>query len=74
MCIAVTRSFKNTDGEYETDFIDVVLYSSIAENTKEYSFKGDLVGVKGRLQNIDGSTKIIGEKITFLSSKKEDTK
>ena len=48
--LAVPRSYKNKDGEYETDFIDFIVYNGIAENTKEYCKKGDIVGVKGRIQ------------------------
>ncbi len=76
--LAVPRSYKNMDGEYDTDFIDVVLWDGIAENAFEYCKKGDLIGVKGRIET--GSyeqeeqkkyyTNIIAEKITFLSSKK----
>lgn len=80
--IAVPRSFKNMEGGYDTDFIDCVAFDNIAENTKEYCAKGDIVGIKGRVQSKvvekDGkkeySMEIIAEKITFLtsnSSKKE---
>ena len=34
--LAVPRSFKNMDGEYETDFVDCILFDLIAENTCEY--------------------------------------
>lgn len=34
--LAVPRSYKNEDGEYDTDFIDCVLWESIAVNTSEY--------------------------------------
>lgn len=68
--LAVQRSFKNINGEYETDFIPVRLFNGIATNTTEYCEKGDLVGVKGRLQTIDDKLEIIAEKVTFLSSKK----
>ena len=79
--LAVPRNFKNTNGEYDTDFLDCVLWTGIAENTAEYCKTGDIIGVKGRLQTQlynkeDGSTvkitKVVAEKITFLSSKKED--
>ena len=79
MPIAVQRSYKNADGEYDTDFFDVVLWNSLAVNTSEYCHKGDLVGVKGRLESNtyetkDGekkkSTYIVAEKISFLASKK----
>lgn len=76
--LAVPRSYKNADGEYETDFITCTLWSGIATNTMEYCHKGDLMGIKGRLQsNIvedenNGAryyVELIAEKVTFLSSK-----
>lgn len=79
--LAVPRSYKNVNGEYDTDFIPCILWKGIAENTVEYVKKGDLIGVKGHLQNrnieIDENTKrqaveVIAEKVTFLSSKKAD--
>lgn len=73
--LAVPRSFKNMNGEYDTDFIPVKLYKSMAENTAAYCRKGDIVGVKGRMQSeeINGFNmlNIIAEKVTFLSSSKE---
>lgn len=82
--LAVPRSFKNAEGEYETDFIPCVLYNGIAQNVLEYCKKGDLVGIKGRIQTRiieqDDETKInvvevVAEKVTFLSTstrKEED--
>jgi single-strand DNA-binding protein len=79
--LAVPRSYKNTKGEYETDFIDCVLWTGIAESTTEYCKKGDIIGVKGRIQsrNIEISdekrkyiTEVVAEKVTFLSSKNKE--
>lgn len=70
--ISVLRSFKNEEGLYESDNIPVVLYNGIAQNAAEYCNKGTLIGIKGRIQMIDNNITIIAEKITFLSSKKED--
>lgn len=70
--LAVQRCFKDTNGEYRTDFIPCVLYNMVAQNTAEYCKKGDIVGVKGRLQVEDNKVMVIAEKITFLSSKKEE--
>ena len=79
--VAVPRSYKNMDGNYDTDFIRCVLWNLIAENTCEYCKKGDIVGVKGRLQTSnyedkDGNKKynvdVIAEKVTFLASKRAD--
>jgi len=74
--LAVPRSFKNINGEYETDFIDCMLWDSVAMSTSEYCHKGDIVGVKGRIQSEvvekDGTKKyymnVIAERVTFLSS------
>ena len=79
--LAVPRSYKNMNGEYDTDFISCVLWSVIAENTVEYVKKGDLLGVKGRIQtrtyedleaNRKYITEVVAEKVTFLSSKNKD--
>ncbi len=78
--LAIPRSYKNADGEYETDFVDVTLWNGIAQNTAEYCKKGDLVGIKGRVQtdsyeNDEGKRvsklNVIAEKVTFLSQAKE---
>ena len=78
--IAVNRDYKNQNGEYETDFFNCVVYGKVAETMQQYTQKGDLVGVRGRLQNRnyedkEGNkhyvTEIITEKLTFLSKAKE---
>ncbi|HPF83338.1 MAG TPA: single-stranded DNA-binding protein [Bacilli bacterium] len=82
MTLAVPRSFKNIEGEYETDFLPCVLWDGIATNVNEYCKVGDLVGVKGRVaSNVyekDGqkhySVEIIVEKVTFLTSNKSKEK
>lgn len=79
--LAVPRSYKNVNGEYDTDFIPCTLWQGIAESTTEYVKKGDLLGVKGRVQSrnieLDDDTKrsvieLVAEKVTFLSSKKQE--
>ena len=70
--IAVTRQFKNADGEYETDFLPIVLWGAVSETTLEYCKKGDIIGIRGRAQSEDGKIVIIEDKVTFLSSKKDD--
>jgi len=74
--LIVPRCYKNEDGEYEKDFIDCMLWSGIAENTAEYCNKGDVVGVKGRIETtiIDKvkHSNVIAEKVTFLSNKVKD--
>ena len=80
LSLAIPRSFKNMEGTYDTDFVDCILFDMIAENTSEYCKKGDIVGVKGRIQSRvvekddfkENQIQIIAEKVTFLSSKKSD--
>ena len=75
--LAVPRSYKNAEGIYDTDFIKCTLWNGIAETTAEYCKKGDLVGVKGRLETSvyekeNGEkyriTSVVAEKVSFLSS------
>ncbi|MBR1376973.1 MAG: single-stranded DNA-binding protein [Bacilli bacterium] len=49
--IAVNRTFSNSQGERETDFINVVVWRKQAENVANYLDQGSLVGVEGRLQS-----------------------
>ena len=70
--LAVQRSYKNSEGEYEKDLIPVVLWAGIAENTIEYVHKEDLLGIKARLQVRENKIELVAEKVTFLSSKKGD--
>lgn len=80
--LAIPRSFKNSEGSYDTDFVDCVAFDNVAENTKDYCSKGDIVGVKGRVQSRviekgdkkEYSTEIIAEKVTFLSSHTKEEK
>lgn len=76
--LAVQRPFKNINGEYDTDFISCVLWRGVAESTAQYCKKGDLIGVRGRIQtkNIEYEDQtrhfmeVVAEKVTFLSNNK----
>lgn len=77
LTLAVPRNYKNVNGEYDTDFLDCTLWSSVAESTSEYCKTGDMIGVKGRVQSRiiespDGlrrrKTEIVAERVTFLTS------
>ena len=72
LTIIVPRSFKNAEGIYEEDIIPITLYQTIAHNAVDYCKKGDLVGIKGRIQAKENEIEIVAEKLTFLSSKKVD--
>lgn len=76
ICLAVSREYRNSEGVYEVDFIKCVLWNGIASATKDYCHKGDVVGIKGKLQarvyEVDEAKKhvleVIAEKVTFISS------
>lgn len=52
--IAVQRSFKNANGDYDTDFINVAFSGKTAEFVNEHFHKGDVISVIG---NISVTTK-----------------
>ena len=64
--------------KYETDFFRCVLWNGLASSTKEYCHRGDILGIKGRIQNrsyVDENnttkylTEIIAEKVSFVTTK-----
>lgn len=78
--LAVGRRYKNSEGEYEADFIRCNAWNQLAELIKEYTKKGDQVAIEGELQTssyVDDKevtryvTDVRVNNITFLSSKKE---
>lgn len=79
--IAVRRDFKdNQTGNYETDFINFVVFGKTAEIMAQYVNKGDHFGITGRLQiriwNKDDGTKqyfteIVVNSFDFPQKKKD---
>lgn len=76
--IAVPRSYKNQDGEYETDFLDCTIFKEKAESIQKYAHKGDLISVRGNLrkrsyEDKEGKkhyiTEVFAEKVSYLSTK-----
>lgn len=74
--LAVDRSFKNAQGERETDFINIVVWRQQAENCSQYLTKGKLAAVDGSLQlrsytGNDGVkrtvSEVIADSVRFLS-------
>ncbi|WP_421757497.1 single-stranded DNA-binding protein [Companilactobacillus farciminis] len=77
--IAVNRQFTNSQGERETDFINCVIWRKAAENFTNFTHKGSLVGIDGRLQtrnyeNQQGQrvyvTEVVVENFSLLESRK----
>ena len=48
--VASERNYKNQDGEYVADFIDVVAWKGLAEFITKNFHKGDLILVRGRVE------------------------
>lgn len=71
--LAIPRTFKNENGEYDVDYISCTLNKMIADNVCNYIKKGDTVGIRVRIQNLNNTTQLqlIAEKVSFLSSKEE---
>ena len=74
--IVIQRHYKNENGEYETDFVDVTIEGTLAKRTIEYCKKGDIIGVKGSIRSeISNDIRkmiLVAERVTLLSSKKAD--
>ena len=70
--LAIPRSYKNEEGIYETDNINAILGFGIMEKTCEFCTKGDLIGIKGRIEERDNQLCIIAEKVSFLSTKRDE--
>lgn len=48
--VACNRNFKNANGEYDADFINCVMQREQAERFCNWTKKGMLVGITGRIQ------------------------
>lgn len=79
--VAVERRFKK-DGQQEADFIPVVIWGKAAESTAQYTEKGRLIGISGRIQTRsyeakDGGkryvTELVAEEVKFLEFAKKST-
>lgn len=47
--LAVPRTYKNSEGEIEADFINCSIWNTSAENMNTYCKKGDMLAVEGNL-------------------------
>lgn len=81
--VAVRRGFKNSKGEVETDFFNVVCWRGDADFLAQYAHKGDSVGVIGFLQNEEyddknggkrTATNIIANRVEILRRKSDAVK
>lgn len=78
--LAVDRQFTNAQGERGADFVSCVIWRKAAENFCNFTSKGSLVGIDGRLQtrtydNKDGQrvyvTEVVVDNFSLLESRKD---
>lgn len=76
--IAADRPFTNSQGERETDFINCVIWRKSAETLANFTRKGSLIGITGRIQtrnyeNNQGQrvyvTEVLADSFQFLEPK-----
>ena len=76
--LAVSRRFTNSEGERETDFINVVAWRGLADNCHKFLRKGSKAAVIGNIQTRsydaqDGSkryvTEVVAEEVEFVGAK-----
>lgn len=72
MTLKTQKSFKNATGEYDYDFIKVYVNDSLNKLIPTTLIDGDMVGIKGRLGQDNDNSILILEKLTYLSSKREE--
>lgn len=81
--IAVQREYKNEKGEYDSDFINLVIWGAQADYIGRYAHKGDRVELVGRwtvrkYAANDGTNRIVNECVVesikaFNRQPKEET-
>ena len=77
--MAVNRQFTNANGEREADFISCIVWRKAAENFCNYTHKGSLVGIDGRIQTSsyekEGqrvySTQVVVDSFSLLEPKQQ---
>ena len=76
--LAVNRNFKDANSEREADFINCVIWRQQAENLANWTKKGALIGITGRIQtrsyeNQQGQrvyvTEVVAENFQILESR-----
>lgn len=80
--LAVNRNYKNSNGEYDTDFFKCIAWGNLAKTIQTYTSKGSQIAIEGRVENRtyqanDGTnryvTEVVVEGMQLLDSKKNNT-
>ena len=79
--LAVNRNFKNSEGERDADFINIIAWRELGERCAEYLAKGKKAGVVGSIQSRsyetqDGDkryvTEVVASEVEFLTPRGND--
>ena len=80
--VAVSRKFTNAEGERETDFINVIVWRTLADNCHMFLKKGSKAAIVGSIQtrSYDGTdgtkryiTEVVADEVEFISTKNADS-
>lgn len=80
--LAISRRFQNSEGERETDFLNIVVWRGQADNCHKFLKKGSKCAVCGSIQSRsydaqDGTkryvTEIVADEVEFISTKANDS-
>lgn len=81
--VAVKRDRKNENGDYDSDFFNIVVFGKLAENCQKYLKKGSQALICGAVQNRsyeakDGTkryiTEVIANEVEFISGYNQSQK
>lgn len=80
--VAVKKKFKNKEGKYDADFIEVATWRQKAEFASKYLKKGDMVGVQGHMTvetkynehsgHNESQISLVADEIEILASKPKE--
>ena len=79
--LAIRRNYKNSEGQYDSDFINVVAFGKTAEYIANYFDKGQEILIEGKLktgsyENKEGNkvvtTDVVIESVEFCGSKNKN--
>ena len=80
--IGVSRKYSGSDGNRETDFINIVAWNKTAEFVSEYFTKGDLIALTGSIQtrkyeDKDGNKRtafeVLADDVSFCGKKEKSS-
>ena len=79
--LAISRRFQNSEGERETDFLNIVVWRGQADNCHRFLKKGSKCAVSGSIQSRsydaqDGTkryvTEIVADEVEFISTRNSE--